>query len=141
MALTYHNSDNTKLQLLIADDGCGIYKSLIQNSDYSELSEEQALRQSIEDSVTDGQGMGFGLYSLNRLIKEAGIHLTIHSGNYKLIFHNNEYSTVPFDYWQGTIVYIELQSDKEINPNSVVDFRTDCIEQYNDMLDNDNELW
>ena len=41
---------------------------------------------------------------------------------------------------QGTIVYFELHSDKEIAPNDIVDNRTDCIDQFNEEFCADDEL-
>ena len=42
--------------------------------------------------------------------------------------------------WQGTIVYFELHSDKEIDPNDVVDNRTDCESQFNEEFCGEDEL-
>lgn len=47
--------------MLVADDGQGIHSSLTENDKYARLSELEALEMCIQDSVTDGKGMGFGL--------------------------------------------------------------------------------
>lgn len=47
--------------MLVADDGQGIHSSLTENDKYARLSEPEALEMCIQDSVTDGKGMGFGL--------------------------------------------------------------------------------
>ena len=44
------------------------------------------------------------------------------------------------EYWQGTIVYLQLRTNKEINPSEVVANRTNVIAQYNETFLNDNEL-
>lgn len=44
------------------------------------------------------------------------------------------------DTWQGTIVYLQLRTDKEIDPSKVVANRTNAAEQYNELFLNDNEL-
>lgn len=44
------------------------------------------------------------------------------------------------DFWQGTIIYLQLYTNKEINPAEVVANRTNVAEQYNELFLNDNEL-
>jgi len=44
------------------------------------------------------------------------------------------------DTWQGTIVYMELITDEEINPQDVVANRTNVVQQFNDAFLNDNEI-
>ena len=43
-------------------------------------------------------------------------------------------------FWQGTIVYLQLQTNKEINPTEVVANRTNVAAQYNETFLNDKEL-
>lgn len=41
-------------------------------------------------------------------------------------------------------MYLELKSDKEINPGEVFDFRTNAQDHFNEMFldaDNSNDLW
>lgn len=44
------------------------------------------------------------------------------------------------DFWQGTIVYLQLYTNKEINPAEVVANRTNVVTQYNETFLKDNEL-
>ena len=136
--------DRSMIQVLVADDGIGIKKSLSENPEYELISEQDAVSACIKDKVTDGKGMGFGLYSTARLIKNAGIILNIHSGN-SMMSYDGERTTISTEsFWQGTIVYFELHSDKEIDPNEVVDNRTDCAGEFNDdFIDTDelDNLW
>lgn len=138
--LTCFNPQSHWLRILIADDGIGIQKSLAENKEFSQISEEEALRTCINDSVTDGKGMGFGLYSTLLLIRNTGLRFEIHSGAHKLVFHENDLIVQNSDFWQGTLVFMELSTDKEINPNEVVAYRTDCASQYNEQFLNDSEL-
>ena len=128
------------IQILVADDGIGVKASLCANPKYENISEEEAVRTCIMDGVTDGKGMGFGLYSTSRLIQNVGITLEIHSGNSLLIYDGSKTQIVKASYWQGTIVYFELHSNKEINPNDIVDNRTDCEGQFNDEFMKEDEL-
>ena len=63
IAITHFDSDNDVLRVLIADDGMGIRTSLSENEKYSNVSEADAIRLCLQDAVTDGKGMGFGLYA------------------------------------------------------------------------------
>lgn len=132
--------DETKIQILVADDGIGIQSSLMQNPLYENISEKDAVSSCINDKVTDGKGMGFGLYSTARLVKNAGVVLEIRSGKTRMLYDGKSTHLQPCAHWQGTIVYLELHSDKEICPNDVVDSRTDCEEQFNDTFLDTNDL-
>ena len=132
------------IQILVADDGIGVQASLAENEVFKGLSEEDALRRCIEDKVTDGKGMGFGLYSTSRLVKNAGIQLVIHSGHSVMTYNGEEITITQAGFWQGTLVYFELHANREIDPNEVVDNRMDCAGQFNDMFledDDIDELW
>jgi hypothetical protein len=92
----------------------------------------------------DGKGMGYGLYSTICLIKNAGIQMEIHSGQH--ILHTDGDKETIFDapLWQGTIVYFELHTDKEIDPNSILENRTDAETEFNEtFIDTSDidELW
>ena len=138
--ITYYDQEGHTLSLLVADDGQGIRASLAENEIYANLSETEALEMCIRDSVTDGKGMGFGLYSTSLLVKDAGLRFDIRSGNHTLRLQDGRSSIMESDTWQGTIVYLQLQTDKEINPADVVANRTNVAEQYNETFLNDNEL-
>ncbi len=130
--LTYYDAGKQSLRVLVADDGIGIQQSLSQYPKYAGISEDEALKVCIEDSVTDGKGMGFGLYSTSLLAKNVGIRFEIHSGRHKLQLINNEFVVTDAEPWQGTLVFLEVHTNKEIDPNAVVANRTDCISQYNE---------
>lgn len=139
-AIMRYLPEASKIQVLVADDGIGIANSLRANSTYADISESDAVCHCIDDGVTDGKGMGFGLYSTSRLIKNVGITLEIHSGSSKLVYDGVNIHMDEALQWQGTIVYFELHSDKEIDPNDVVDNRTDCESQFNEEFCREDEL-
>ena len=89
--------------------------------------------------------MGFGLYSTARLVKNAGTMLLIHSGNHLLRYEEGIPRVETSGFWQGVLVYFEINSDQDINPDSVVDNRTDVQSQYNETFlekqDTFDELW
>ena len=48
------------------------------------------------------------------------------------------------NFWQGTIIYFELYSNKDIDPNKVLENRTDAVSEFNDeFLDTEDidNLW
>lgn len=145
MVLLEYLPKQKRIKILIADDGIGIKASLSENKQFSDITEEKALYSCVEDKVSSGNGMGFGLYSTARLVKDAGTKLIIQSGEHTLCCEGAEMHVEKSDLWQGTLVYLELISDKEINPDAVVDNRTNVIGQYNetflDKKDRFDELW
>lgn len=138
--ISYYDPADHTLSLLVADDGKGIHASLAENKDYAALTEHEALEMCIRDSVTDGKGMGFGLYTTSLLAKDAGLRFDIRSGNHTLSWKEGRYLVAQSDTWQGTIVYLQLRTDKEIDPGKVVANRTNPAEQYNELFLKDKEL-
>ena len=142
--ITQYLPENSAIKILVADDGIGIRASLAENEIYSTIKEDEAIKTCIKDRVTDGKGMGFGLYSTLCLIRNAGIHFEIHSGNYILTSDGNQEYITKTDFWQGTVIYMELHSDKEIDPNNVLEYRTDAENDFNERfldIDDLENLW
>lgn len=139
-AITNFNAENSTLRILIADDGMGIRASLSQNKQYINTSEEEALRICLQDAVTDGKGMGFGLYATSRLMKEAGLRFVIHSGHHKLTEKDGKLTIIENGLWQGTIIYMEISTNIELDPNDVVEHRTDIEAEFNEPFLESNEL-
>lgn len=117
-AITHFDSSKDILRILVADDGMGIRQSLAENEKFRDITEADAIRMCIEDSVTDGKGMGFGLYATSRLMKDVGLQFILHSGNHKLIHKSSNTEVIENGYWKGTIVYMEITTSKEIDPKA-----------------------
>lgn len=139
-AMTYYSNNQHILRILIADDGIGIKASLSENIKYKDISEEEALRICLEDKTTDGKGMGFGLYTTSKLIDNIGKEFILHSGSHKLITKDGQTSVEKNGFWQGTLIYMEIGTENEIDPNQVVDFRTDITDEYNETFVETKEL-
>jgi anti-sigma regulatory factor (Ser/Thr protein kinase) len=133
IVITNYSEEQHLIQILVADDGMGIQASLAQNNEYSSITEPQALEYCIKDRVSDGKGMGFGLYSTSRLINTAGHKLIIRSGSHTLTA-NGDMRVSESEPWGGTIVYFELRANMDIDPSSVVDHRTDPAEEFNELF-------
>ena len=139
-SITHFDATCDVLRILVADDGMGIRESLAENEKYKTISEADAIRVCVEDSVTDGKGMGFGLYATSRLMRNIGLQFIIHSGNHKLIYQEGKADVIENGYWQGTLVYMEITTSREIDANEVVDYRTDAADQYNQSFVESDEL-
>ena len=122
-AMTYYDDSRKTLRILIADDGMGIRKSLAENEKYKDITEAEALRLCLEDTITDGKGMGFGLYSTSRLVDRIGKEFILHSGTHKLITKDGSTTVIENGFWQGTLIYMEIGTGEEIDANQVVDHR------------------
>ena len=144
IVITNYSEEQHLIQILVADDGIGILASLAQNEQYATITEPQALEYCIRDSVSDGKGMGFGLYSTSRLINSAGHRLVIRSGSHTLSANGGTVLTES-EPWEGTIVYFELKSNLDVNPSSIVDHRTDPADEFDTLFMDDKaqleKLW
>lgn len=139
-AMTSFDSAQKSISILIADDGMGIKASLSENEKYSDITEAEALMMSLEDKITDGKGMGFGLYTTSRLVDSIGKEFIMHSGKHKLVRKDGEQSVVENGFWQGTLIYMVIGTGKEINPNQIVDHRTDVEEEFNEAFVESSEI-
>ena len=139
-AMTHYDDERKVLRILIADDGMGIRASLAENEKFKDITEPEALRLCLEDTVTDGKGMGFGLYTTSRLVNSIGREFILHSGSHKLIIKDGVTSVVENGFWQGTLIYMEIGTGEEIDPNQIVDHRADAAEEYNETFVETGEL-
>ena len=139
-AMTYYDDSRKTLRILIADDGMGIRKSLAENEKYKDITEAEALRLCLEDTITDGKGMGFGLYSTSRLVDRIGKEFILHSGTHKLITKDGSTTVIENGFWQGTLIYMEIGTGEEIDPSQVVDHRADAASEYNETFVETEEL-
>jgi hypothetical protein len=139
-AMTHYDKAQKTLSILIADDGMGVWASLSENEKYKDISEAKALKMCLEDKITDGKGLGFGLYTTSRLVDSIGKEFILHSGSHKLIRKGGVESVVENGLWQGTLIYMVIGTGVEIDPNQIVDHRTDAVEEYNETFVETSEL-
>ena len=139
-AMTYDDNTKKTLSILIADDGMGVRASLSENEKYREITEEKALKMCLEDKITDGKGLGFGLYTTSRLVESIGKEFILHSGSHKLIIKDGLTSVIENGFWQGTLIFMVIGTGEEIDPNQIVDHRADVVEEYNETFVESDEI-
>lgn len=139
-AMTRYDCNMKTLSVLIADDGIGIRASLSENKKYKDITEAEALKICLEDKITDGKGLGFGLYTTSRLVDRIGKEFILHSGTHKLVRKDGDETVIENGFWQGTLIYMVIGTNEEIDPNQIVDHRTDVEEEYNETFVGTKEL-
>ncbi len=107
------------LKFVILDAGKGIHESLIENPIYRNLTPEQALECCIKEKVTNGKGMGYGLFHTSQFILANGGELYIHSGNHVLEVINQSVNVRKSFYWRGTLIYVKINTNNSVSFNSV----------------------
>lgn len=101
-----------QIRLMVVDHGIGIQKALNEKHNFSE---EEAIQKCIISGVTNGRGQGHGLYATSLFAKENKGWLSIISGNYKLDVSENETFINKIKYWQGTCVYLRINTNIEVD--------------------------
>ena len=139
-AMTCYDNVEKTLAILIADDGMGVRASLAENEKYREITEADALKMCLEDKVTDGKGLGFGLYTTSRLVDSIGKEFILNSGMHKLVRKDGNESVIENGFWQGTLIYMVIGTGEEIDPNQIVDHRADVVEEYNETFVESSEI-
>lgn len=139
-AMTYYDNDQSTLSVLIADDGMGVRASLSENDIYQNITEAEALKMCLQDQITDGKGLGFGLYTTSRLVDSIGKEFILHSGTHKLVRKDGAESVVENGFWQGTLIFMVIGTGVEIDPNQIVDHRADAAEEFNETFVETSEL-
>ncbi len=56
----------------------------------------------------------------------------IHSGTHLLVSDGKKEVVTKAPLWQGTLIYVELRSNQDINPNEILDGRTDVETEFNE---------
>lgn len=108
------------LRICILDSGIGIHKSLThRESKYTDLTQEKALEYCIKEEVTSGNGMGNGLFHTNQFILENKGKLNIYSGDYYLNVDNGKVDICECPYWQGSLIYIEINKNNNVDLKSI----------------------
>lgn len=109
------------IRLIVCDFGMGIHQSLNQKHNFTEA---EAIAKCIESGVTNGKGQGHGLFATASFVKLNKGWLSLFSGNKKLNVSDNGIVVKNIEGWQGTCVYIR------INTNVAVDYTEFTSQNY-----------
>jgi len=109
-----------EIRLMVADTGIGIHRALSGpgGSKYRALSEKQALCKCVEKGVTNGEGMGFGLYATKEFIRLNQGELLIYSGGHYALLQKGRFRVKPGAYWPGTVVYLRIRTNLSVDYSS-----------------------
>ncbi len=124
--------------MIVADPGQGIHKSLTTNpkeEKYKQFTSVEALENCIKDGVTNGTGMGKGLYITANFIQQNGGTLLLQSGNDVLTINKNGKYMSQSGFWNGTIVFLQINSNVPIDTSKINNGRVEFVEMYNDWFD------
>lgn len=131
-----------ELRIVIIDAGIGIHNSLTktEGTKYEHLSPEESLQFCIRKEVTNGKGMGNGLYHTTEFIKRNNGEMQIYSGENCLYISGSETWIENSSYLQGTLIYVKIKT------NRFVDFKDIFGEEIPETVINaddyiDDTLW
>lgn len=122
------------IRILIADNGCGIYMALTKHpaSKYNHYTETEALLNCINKGVTNGTGVGFGLWAIAKFVELNKGNLCIHSGG-KQLHVNRMVEVSDAFYWHGTYAFLEINTDVLVNSHAI--FGHEHIDFYHELKD------
>ncbi len=136
-----------EIRLIICDNGMGIHQALTNNlqSKYHNVSEKEALELCIQRGVTNGNGLGFGLYATSQFMLKNKGHLLIYSGNRHLMNKTDTYEVRKGDFWKGTLVLLRIKTNNSVNYKDIMPAHHTLPDDYNFFVEkyfgDDNELW
>lgn len=106
VVITHFDEGKKILRILVADEGIGIRQSVAKDIGYM-----PEWKIAIETSLYSN---GIGAYTKSGIFNAIGINLIIHSDNHKLICKNGSTEIIETDFWQGTIVYLEIETSRNM---------------------------
>lgn len=132
---------------MICDNGIGIREALKngKRKDYRHISEAEALSLCIQRGVTNGQGLGFGLYATSRFIQLNNGDMLLYSGNHSLAINGENVAVSKGDFWPGTLVAMRIRTNIPVNYKDIMPADHTLPDDYQFFIDQffgeDNELW
>lgn len=98
------------IRLIICDTGIGIYDALAktEGSKYQHITPQQAIVLCTNKGVTNGLGMGNGLFHTSEFIKHNNGTFVLHSGNYIYKIVGGKQKVYHTNYWRGVYLYMNI---------------------------------
>ena len=134
------------IRIMIADTGIGIHESLTTRpgTQFGSLTPKESVLRCIEKGVTNGGGMGFGLWSAAELIRLNQGRMIIHSQDYCLTC-KNQVNIEQVSPWKGTFTFLEINTDIPIDHELIFGQQSGQGDDYawlkEKLIDNSNDLW
>lgn len=120
------------IRIMVADNGIGIHKSLNKRHNFSEI---DSIENCINSGVTNGLGQGHGLYATSTFTKMNKGWLSLISGNKKLDVSEKYTKTNTVSFWQGTCVYLRVNTNVDVDYKKFTSNHFDYKEQlFEDMF-------
>lgn len=136
-----------EIRLIICDTGNGIHRSLTTNpkTKYPDISEDDALRLCIQRGVTNGEGLGFGLFATSEFIKKNQGDLLIYSGDHFLTVDSKTVDLRKGGHWKGTFVFLRINTEIPVDYHEIMPDNHSLPDDYQEFiekkLDFSNDLW
>jgi hypothetical protein len=77
---------------------------------------------------------------VSNLLKNHDIELSVVQSFNKLVYDGMQSTVCEIENTDGTVVYLAVNANREINANDVVDNRTDCAADFNEAFLEDDDL-
>ena len=119
-----HYPTNKKILLCVVDTGIGVYEALTNSpgTKYKSLTYKEAISDCIKEKVTNGKGMGNGLYHSAKFIQANKGDFVLYSGNYYIEIGNGVIrETKRGPYWHGTIIFEKICTDVSVDFSETFD--------------------
>lgn len=108
------------LEFVLVDSGIGIHNSLSSNEKYNNISNAEAVAESIVYEATSGNGRGHGLYFMSEFVKRNNTTLQLTSGDTTLLINNGS-TTISNNYnWKGVILKIIFKFEANISLTEIM---------------------
>lgn len=133
-----------ELKIVIVDTGVGIHESLTKTpgTEYDQLDPKESLEYCIKQEITNGNGMGNGLFHTSEFIKENKGEMIIYSGGNYLQINNGITNIFNGTYWQGTIIYLKIYTDNKVELQNIFgENLPETVENMEDYIDGEFSLW
>ncbi|MCO6498068.1 MAG: ATP-binding protein [Chitinophagaceae bacterium] len=138
---------SNEIRLIICDTGVGIHKALTtpEKSKYKHLKEMDAVQICTAKGVTNGEGLGFGLFATSEFIKENGGEMLIYSGHYFSHLLEGIKQVNKGEFWHGTFVFMRINTNIPVDYKRIMPEGHSLPEDYQFFLDQmqgiNDDLW
>lgn len=128
---------------MVSDTGIGIHKALTQTpgTKYGHFTKEESMLSCVDENITNGRGMGRGLFHTGEFIRENGGELIIYSDDQCLKINSEGKNLYSAARWQGTFIFLKINTAMEMDPNKVVNAKYNLEDNYDFLFGDIDELW